>query len=62
MGLLEESLSAEDYKAIIECTEPPYRHPDHAFSYEVVSDGFLLKMWNQDNVNDITYGPFPIRP
>ena len=55
-------MSAEGWNTIVECTEPPYRHPDHALSYEVVPEGFLVKMWNQDNVNDITYGPFPIRP
>ncbi|GAC94162.1 hypothetical protein PHSY_001733 [Pseudozyma hubeiensis SY62] len=60
MGILEESLSAEDWNFIGD--EIDARHPDRAVSYEMAPDGFLVRMWTIDNANDITYGPFPVKP
>lgn len=60
MGILDESLSAEDWHFVDE--ELDTRHPDRAVSYEVVPEGFVVRMWTIDNVNDITYGPFAIKP
>ncbi|TKY87450.1 hypothetical protein EX895_003464 [Sporisorium graminicola] len=57
---MSEGFSAEDWRLI--GTELDARHPDRASSWEVVPDGLLVRMWTIDNINDITYGPFAIKP
>lgn len=59
MKLFKKALNDADYATFSSLVE---RHPDHAMSYHVVPDGFVVKMWTIDNVNDITYGPFAIKP
>lgn len=59
-GVLNESLSAQDFGHL---TAAMQKHADtHATSYDMAPGGLMLRMWNDNNENDITYGPYAVKP